>query len=609
MNFPRVTEPRVWVRLLAVGLLMVVPLAFDRGFAEQFSYVKIFLTKLLVILGVGAWALAFLAGKIRRPASLRLAAPLALFTLAVLVSSLNSPVPAFTLREAEYFLCGPLWTLLLISWGEGETTVRSVAVLVTLAAGVVASIAVVQWLGFDPLLFGKYRVDWGAMAARMRLYSTFGNPNFVAGYLIGAIFLALALGALSRKLRARIMWYGCAAMMLAAILGAGSYGAWAGLVAGGIVTALVWKSRGREAPAAAAARREKVGLARARGVLFPGIFWPGATLLGQVMGALLGRLEGRLFLWRSSWPMFLEHPFLGGGCGSFQLRFLDLQASFLAAHREMVRYWSNIHQLHNDLLQLLLETGLVGFGAFAWVLWSFARETRRALGVPSERLWLGAGAGGVTAILVDSLFNFQFYVPPTFLLLFTLIAFPALLGDRPDAKSKMPLPSPPAEVSESFRLSPGVRIPKALPGWLQFRALRLLGGLAVLVACGALLVQFTRRAAAEREYAQALRLEHEDELERAEQSYRAGLRFDPLNGRLHYGLARVLYLRGKFPTALAEAQLAERTYRDSHLEVLKGRVQDQMGLAAPALETYRHALALDPTLKTVQGDIERLSSR
>jgi hypothetical protein len=59
---------------------------------------------------------------------------------------------------------------------------------------------------------------------------------------------------------------------------------------------------------------------------------------------------------------------------------------------------------------------------------------------------------------------------------------------------------------------------------------------------------------------------------------------------------------------LAEVLLAERTFADSHLEVLKARIQDQMGLAGPALASYRHALALDPTLKSVQADIERLSS-
>jgi len=39
---------------------------------------------------------------------------------------------------------------------------------------------------------------------------------------------------------------------------------------------------------------------------------------------------------------------------------------------------------------------------------------------------------------------------------------------------------------------------------------------------------------------------------------------------------------------------------------LKARILDQMGAARPALVTYRHVLALDPTLKTVQADIKRL---
>jgi hypothetical protein len=65
-------------------------------------------------------------------------------------------------------------------------------------------------------------------------------------------------------------------------------------------------------------------------------------------------------------------------------------------------------------------------------------------------------------------------------------------------------------------------------------------------------------------------------------------------------------LTNRYPAALTEVYLAERTYADSHLQVLKGRIQQRMGWGAAALETYRHVLALDPTLKTVQADIERL---
>ena len=124
MKFPRVSEPRFWAGLLAAGLLLVVPLIFDRGFVEQFSFVKALITKLLIILGSAAWMLGLIWGKFQSPGKFRMGPPLAVLTFGVLLSCVNSPVPAFSLEEAEYFLCGPLWTLLLVSWRGGEATVR-----------------------------------------------------------------------------------------------------------------------------------------------------------------------------------------------------------------------------------------------------------------------------------------------------------------------------------------------------------------------------------------------------------------------------------------------------------------------------------------------------
>jgi len=110
-----------------------VPLVFDRGFTEQFSYLKILLTKLTVLLGLVAWALALLWGRLVWPPRSRLALPLALLSLAILVSCFNSPVPVFSLREAAYFLCGPAWVLLFISWSDGEAMVRRAAMLAAVA--------------------------------------------------------------------------------------------------------------------------------------------------------------------------------------------------------------------------------------------------------------------------------------------------------------------------------------------------------------------------------------------------------------------------------------------------------------------------------------------
>jgi len=581
MESSRVSAPsRAAFGLLELGLLLITPLVFYRGFADQFIYIKLILTEGIVLIGGVGLVLGLVWHGRRSPTGPPLAAPLALLTPAVLLSCLVSPLPTFSLLEAEYFLCGPLWLLLLLTWGGGETRVNWFGTLVTIAATVVAAIALLQWAGYDPLVFGGYHVAWGKLRAAMRLYSTFGNPNFVAGYLIGALFLALALAARSESRTARILFALSVLVIFAAIIGTRSRGAWLGLATGLLVARGFWVRRGQEPVAAGSQTSVTLGA-----FLLPAGMFILLPSLAQQARALLAHLEGRSFLWRASWPMFAEHPLLGGGWGMFQLRFLELQAQFLGSHPEFVRHWTQTRQLHNDPLQILLEAGALGFIALGWLLWTYGRELRRLapLASRSERLWLAASAGGVTAILVNSLFNFQFAVPPTLILLFTLLAVPQML------KASDPNNQATRAKGESK---------------IVFRSLvsALVFGAAILLASG-----IARRSLAEHSFALGLDEERRGGSARAEQDFRAGLDRTPSDGRLHYGLARALYVQGQYPEALAEALRAERTYADSHLEVLKARILDQMGYRSPALDTYRHALWLDPMLKSVPADIERLS--
>ena len=588
MPRPRFSDTRIGKTAVEAGLLLVLPLFFSRSFAEQFSYPKKVLAEILVMGAASAWVLGAVWGEFPRRRRCRLAWPLALLILATLVSCLNSPVPAFSLREAVYFLCGPVWVLVLACGFriDGEAGVRRLYALCALGGAAVALIAVLQWSGYDPLLFGGFRVNWGGMVARMRLYATLGNPNFVAGYLVATVFAAAGLAAVSESRRAQVAWGAAVAIMLAALVGAGSRGAWLGLAMGLVAAALALKGGPEPRTGARPMASPESSFPKLRSMAALACLAALPSGWGDLVNAGLRHVEGRVFLWRAAWPMFRDHPLLGSGWATFQLRFLDLQASYLAVHPEMARHWSNIRQLHNDLFQLLLETGLLGLLAFGWVLWVYARQVHPAEpSTRSTRLWLAASAGGITAILVDSFVNFQFAIPPTFILLFTLIAIPELLANR----ETPPVVNPP---------------PRRWP-WV----LRLATSLVVVAGAVLLLVQIARDAVAERDYALATQLENRGELARAEESYRHGIQSNPLNGRLHFGLARVLYLADRYPEALGEIPLAERTYVDSHMEVLKGRIQDEMGLGPAALESYRRALALDPTLKTVQADIERLSKQ
>jgi tetratricopeptide (TPR) repeat protein len=427
------------------------------------------------------------------------------------------------------------------------------------------------------------------MVERMRLYSTFGNPNFVGGYLIGTIFPALALAAVSKARWAKALWWVITFAMLAVILETGSHGAWLGLALGLAAAAMsvLPKNESRVRTLQASFGAAKMCVASSACHLMVILTLPLAE-------RVVAQLFGRVYLWRFSWPIFWCHPIVGSGWGAYQLLYLDLQGNFLAAHPEYVGYWTNNRFLHNDPLQLLLETGLLGLAAFAWILWEYGREAR-GLRRQSPGEWAryanAASVGGVTAILADSFFNYQLAVPPTYILLFTLLAIPGLLRD--------------GEVDEGV----GHQLSHALPSRSHPRrvALKAAGSLVILAAAGGLLWQQTRVLVSERWYQAALDLEDRNNLRGAEDAFRRSVDRNDLNGRAHFGLSRVLNSRNRSSEALEEIVLAERTYTDSHQEVLRALILDQMGRKSEALAAYRHALWLDPTLTSVQQDIERLS--
>jgi len=580
-------QVRNWI--WEIGLLLVLPLSFYRGFAEQFSTPKFFLTKLLMIAGLAVWGLGKIWTVPPRRFHFKLDLPLFAFSIATLISCLASPAPRFSLMEVEYMLCGPIWVLLLASTGRGQEAVHRIAAFTGLAGTLVAGIILLQRLGFDPMLLGGYRVDWSSMATRMRLYSTFGNPNFVGGYLVGTIFAALAFAAASKSRWIRGAWSCCALVMLAAIIETASRGAWLGLAVGLVAAAIT------VLPNISVRTHAVPQGTRPSAFVTPAVCWILAMMTVSLTERLGAQVQGRVYLWRFSWPIFLRHPIVGSGWGAYQLLYLDLQGKFLSAHPEYVGFWTNNRLLHNDPLQLLLETGIAGFAAFLWVLWKYGEEAWRVRSQSTggwPRYAIAASVGGVTAILADSLFNYQFAVPPTYILLFTLLAIPSMLHDE--------------EFEKECVGRPLVALPACLHRWQV--TWKVAGSVAFVAAAGALLWQQTRVLASERFYQTASDLEVHNDLASAERTFRRSVELNDLNGRAHFGLGRVLASRGRLSQALAEIERAEQTYTDSHQEVLRGVIMEQMGKNREALAAYRHAVWLDPTLASTQRDITRLNN-
>lgn len=254
--------------------------------------------------------------------------------------------------------------------------------------------------------------------------STFGNVNNAAHYLVLILPVSYMLFFLAREGWETRLWAFAAAVMTTYLVYTGTRSAWAGTLLAGLVLLVFFRFKEFSAVAAAWFSRQKIwGLA----VIFafvvamniaPSVWIPSwgssrSSAVARVAG-LTGRVEPtsfkvRIAIWANTLAMFQDHPVLGVGTGNFPVLY-PLYARRVLEDLEIGRGRS-VREAHNDYLQLLAETGVLGFLAFAWILLALARRFIRDLaaarGQTSCLIGLAA-AFGLLAFLFHAFFDFPF---------------------------------------------------------------------------------------------------------------------------------------------------------------------------------------------------------
>lgn len=124
----------------------------------------------------------------------------------------------------------------------------------------------------------------------------------------------------------------------------------------------------------------------------------------------LADLGARRDIWKSSWQVFLMHPFTGVGLGQFKWHYLEGQHLAMALHPSMK--WQFTYWAHNEILQWFCEFGLWGGLSlfFVMALWLAAfvifMRKHRGKTLPAEFLW---GATLLFLIWFDALWTRPFH--------------------------------------------------------------------------------------------------------------------------------------------------------------------------------------------------------
>lgn len=114
--------------------------------------------------------------------------------------------------------------------------------------------------------------------------------------------------------------------------------------------------------------------------------------------------EGRVKLWKDAWPMIKKAPIFGSGLGSFQWTY----PAYESLDPDLPAIYA-----HNDYLQVVAETGIVGL---ALLLWAFAACFKSAVRnfLSNDLLVRGVGLatiGVLVAAAIQEITDYSLYIP------------------------------------------------------------------------------------------------------------------------------------------------------------------------------------------------------
>lgn len=366
--------------------------------------------------------------------------------------------PKLLLFAIGYFLLMASFSL----WGAYSTSAFMTEMLkwaqILLLVFLVANTQRWQWALFGVVLsavlqavIGLWEFTGGSGAAHLwildyryfRAFGTFGQPNPFGAFM--GMVLPLALGTATgygwsaytaRKwepLWLALLYAGLSLVILAALLASWSRGAWLGFLGAGLVMALFFPKK-RYYGLLAVAVMSVVFLGLWLGGVLPASltarltnFSQDFTGFGDVRGAVISdenfAVLERLAHWQAAVEMANAHPLVGVGFGNYETAY----PSFGLAN------WQNpLGHAHNYYLNVLAETGLIGFHSY-FIMWGLIiLQNWRLLKMPTpwQQRGIVVGLLGVWTYIAIHSFLDKLYVNNLFLHVGVMLGILAVLNQE-----------------------------------------------------------------------------------------------------------------------------------------------------------------------------------
>ena len=302
-----------------------------------------------VLVGIVAWFFRLQIDKKFKMRSLPFDVPITIFVILGAVSVFMSPARNF---ELVYNYCGIVGIFILTYLLVGQN-IRTTEHVKILAKSLAVSAVIVVAVGYFQYIFGvdMSEMKWNDLDAfpetRTIIFSTFENPNVLAGYLNVMICLALGFLAKFGTRKQKFILLAAIIILVACLTMTYSRGAFLAIAAIFVVYGLLYDWR--------------ILTMFALGTAI--LLYSDITFLERILAVFTGTSDSssgiRIGVWVSTIAMIADHPFVGIGWGAYQ--FIYPQYNYY-----LVDATQTIYHAHNLYLQTAAEVGIAGALAYFW---------------------------------------------------------------------------------------------------------------------------------------------------------------------------------------------------------------------------------------------------
>ncbi|MCM8772722.1 MAG: tetratricopeptide repeat protein [Candidatus Omnitrophica bacterium] len=154
----------------------------------------------------------------------------------------------------------------------------------------------------------------------------------------------------------------------------------------------------------------------------------------NISGFEKGTIKSRIFIWKNTLRIIKKNPIIGVGLGNFKTNFL-----FYAEDRpkQIALIKEVLEDVHNDFLEILVETGFIGFFIFLFLLFQIFKITFLLIKNSKEKTLIYGILCSTVAFLTNSLASFPFKKPSTLLLFYLNLSFLNIISKKEYYKLKI----------------------------------------------------------------------------------------------------------------------------------------------------------------------------